>query len=107
MAPSVNAIGGTLSIVALAVVFYLGTPPTVPITVPAPAQVLQPPVPVPLVKKPSVYHRVVKDGKIDGAVKCKWVPKVAYLFSKDRVLAAAKEYGLSPAQISALRACLN
>ena len=108
---SVNAIGGVISIVALGALFYFGaqTPPTVSTVAPtSEPQVLKPPVVIPpLVKKPSTYHRVLKGGKLDGKVNCKKVPPVARQFSKDQVLAAAKEYGLSPAQISALRVCLH
>ena len=118
--PSVNAIGGTLAAVALAVVLFFGvrqvvcpTQPTASTVVVAPApQVLKPPVaksdtsPAPA-PKPKVYRKVLKGGKLGAKVDCTWVPSVAHQFSKDQVLAAAKEYGLSPAQISALRVCLN
>jgi hypothetical protein len=108
---SVNAIGGAIAIVALGAVIYFGAhaPPTVSTVAPvSEPQVLKPPVvPPPLVEKPSTYRKVLKGGKIDGKVKCKSVPPVVHQFSKDQVLAAAKEYGLSPAQISALRVCLN
>ena len=121
--PSVNAIGGTLAAVALAVVLFFGvrqvvcpTQPTASTVVVAPApQVLKPPVaksdtsptpPAPA-PKPKVYRKVLKGGKLGAKVDCTWVPSVAHQFSKDQVLAAAKEYGLSPAQISALRVCLH
>ena len=124
--PSLNLIGGVLAAVALGAVLYFGAhaPPTVSTVAPvSEPQVLKPPVvekplvvekspvvpPVvsPLVKKPTTYRRVRKGGKIDGKVKCKSVPPVAHQFSKDQVLDAAKEYGLSPAQISALRVCFE
>jgi hypothetical protein len=108
--PSVNVIGGVIAVIALGAVLYFGAhaPPTVSTVAPiSEPQVLKPPVVPPLVKKPTAYRRVHKGGKIDGAIKCKSVPQVAHQFSKDQVLAAAKEYGLSPAQISALRVCLN
>ena len=117
---SVNAIGGAIAIVALGAVFYFGaqTPPTVSTLAPtSEPQVLKPPVvqpPVveksvipPLVEKSKPHRKVLKGGKVDGKVNCKSVPEVAHQFSKDQVIAAAKEYGLSPAQISALRVCLN
>lgn len=107
---SVNAIGGAIAVVALGAVLYFGAhaPPTVSTVAPvSEPQVLKPPVLPPLVEKPTHYRRVLKGGKVDGKINCKAVPAVAHQFSKDQVLAAAKEYGLSPAQISALRVCLN
>ena len=117
---SVNAIGGAIAVIALGAMFYFGaqTPPTVSTVATPPAeQVLKPPVvqspvvetPVlpPLVEKSKPHRKVLKGGRIDGKVNCKSVPEVAHQFSKDQVLAAAKEYGLAPAQISALRVCLN
>ena len=108
---SVNAIGGAIAVIALGALFYFGaqTPPTVSTLAPvSEPQVLKPPVvPPPLVRKPTTYRQVRKGRKIDGMVKCKSVPPVAHQYSKDQVLAAAKEYGLSPAQISALRVCLK
>ena len=103
---SFNAIGGVISIVALGAVLYFGahTPPAVSTLAPTPGpQVLKPPLLKPQVKKPTPKRQLLKGKKID----CGVVPKVAHQFSKDQVLAAAKEYGLSPAQISALRVCLN
>jgi hypothetical protein len=118
--PSINALGGVIAVVALGAMFYFGAekPPTVSTVVaPAQEQVLKPPVvkpPVveksvipPLVEKSRPHRRVLKGGKVDGKIDCKEVPEVAHHFTKDQVLAAAKEYGLSPAQISALRVCLN
>jgi hypothetical protein len=104
--PSVSAIGGVIAVVALGAILYFGaqTPPTVSTLAPvSKPQVLKPPVVPPLVKKPTHSRRVPKGGKI----KCELVPQIAHQFSKDQVLAAAKEYGLSPAQISALRVCLR
>lgn len=61
---------------------------------------------VPAVRKP-VYHRVLKGGKIDGPVNCKSVPPLAKVYSPEQVLAAAKQYGLTPEQLGQLRVCLN
>ena len=117
--PSLNIIGGTLAVAALAAVFYFGVqgcsapPPTVALAPPQPAPVLKPPVaPAPPVvappsPQPRKYRRVLKGGKLGAAIDCKQVPPIAYEYSKEQVLAYAREYGLSPEAISALRVCLN
>ena len=124
---SINVIGGAIAVIALGAVFYFGaqtpltvqTPPTVSTLAPvSEPQVLKPPVvqppvveklPVipPLVEKSKPHRRVHKGRRVDGAVECKTVARIAHQYSKAQVLAAAKEYGLSPAQISALRVCLS
>ena len=91
--PTLNAIGGSLAVLALVAVVFFGvrqeTPPkpqTVPIVAPAP------------VSKPPA--------KIASRrVNCKYVPRLGY-DDKRKVLAAAAQYGASPAQVSALRVCL-
>jgi len=101
--PSINIIGGALAVAALGAVIYFGaqaTPtPTVSTVATAPATpVLKPPV----VPAPA---KVVK--KRPTQKNCNWVPVIAKAHDKELVLTAAAQYGLSPAQLSALRACLN
>lgn len=113
MVPSVNLIGGTIAVLGLAALLYFGmqhsTARPVPVSIPTPVVApvhRQAPERRPIRRKP-VYHRVLKGGKIDGRVSCAHVPQIAYEYSKDQVINAAKQYGLSPAQLSALRVCLN
>jgi hypothetical protein len=110
--PSINLIGGALAVAALgAVIFFgvqaspcAGVPPTVSTVAPVlDAPVLKPPV----TKKSVVYRKVLKGGKLGDAMACKQVRSAAAEYTKAQVLAAAKQYGLSPAQVSALRVCLN
>ena len=63
--------------------------------------------PCPVVKPATVYRKVLTNGKLDGRIGCRYVPKIASKFDRQQVLAAAEQYGLSPAQLSALRVCLN
>jgi hypothetical protein len=124
-----NVIGGTAGALALVGILYLHgckseapvvptpphadakpTPKTAPldhwaVPAPAPAPVVVAPVHTKAGKK--VYHRVLKGGKLDGPVQCKDVPLLAKQAPKDKVLAAAKEYGLTPKQLADLRVCLN
>jgi hypothetical protein len=113
--PSVNAIGGALAIIGLGAVVYFGAQSERPVALPPPLthedlapKAVAPPAPpapaaqvAPIVKKPPLKFRTVK--KMD----CSWVPAVTKNYSKDQITAAAQQYGLSPAQVSALRACLN
>ncbi len=120
--PSINVIGGALAVLALGALLYFGLKHPAPIPAPAVStvaplrapQVLKPPgikkiaaVPAPVPQPRNKYRRVLKGGKLDGEISCKEVPAVAHQFTPDQVLAAAAQYGLSPAQLSALRVCLN
>jgi hypothetical protein len=117
--PSLNAVGGTAAVIALAVVLYFGAthaacppdvapkPATAVVTTtvtPVPAPAVAPPmqiVPKATPVKPPIKFRKVT--KMD----CSWVPAITKNYSKEQITAAAQQYGLSPAQVSALRACLN
>lgn len=128
---TVNIVGGALAIGALATIVFFGAgaacsvstpvPPAVPVKPLAPhvsagkkhhhelrhCTVEHPCHTVVPTDKPGVYRKVLKGGRLDGKVDCSQVPAVAREFSPDQVIAAAKQYGLSPAQLSALRVCLN
>lgn len=111
--PSVNAIGGTIAVIALGTVLYFGAtqaacPPLAPAAVVAPTAVAPPapvvksePAPVAAPKKRPLAFRTVK--KMD----CSWVPAVTKQYTKAQVISAADQYGLFPAQVAALRSCLN
>jgi len=58
------------------------------------------PVPEPEAKKP-------KSVKTKSGADCGFIPAIVRTYKKARVIAAAKEFGLSAATISALEACLN
>lgn len=119
--PSLNVVGGITAVAALAAVFYFGVghrdapaPALVPthVTAPAPAHVTAPAAPpvAPVVppsekkvepKKAPLKFRTVT--KMD----CDWVPAVTKDYSKKQITDAAEGYGLTPAQVSALRSCLK
>ena len=123
MALTVNQVGGFIAVVALAAVIVLGQPMagSVSTDVPAtPAQVLKPTVemsgpvagctiakPCPVVKPVRTYRKVLTNGKLDGRIGCRYVPKIADEFDRKQVLAAAAQYGLSPGQLSQLQVCLH
>ena len=116
--PSLNAIGGTFAVLGLAAIFYFAQD-TRPVALPPPLthedlapKAVAPPAPLsitppaptqvaPVVRKPPLKFHTVK--KMD----CSWVPAVTKNYTKEQITAAAQQYGLSPAQVSALRACLN
>lgn len=128
---TMNVLGGTLGVLALGSIFFLhgcDKKPAAPAPVAkveAPAVVAPAPVPGPVVLSPCtaehpchtviqsgppnkpVYNRVLKGGRIGAPINCKTVPLAAKVASKDDVIAAAKEYGLTPAQLAQLRVCLN
>jgi len=54
-----------------------------------------------------VYHKVLKNGEIDGKIDCKEVPTVAHEYPPAKVIEYAKEMGLSPEKLAQLRVCLN
>ena len=114
MTPSINIIGGTLAAVGLAVVIFFGvregdippSPPAPPVSTVAPTpapRVLKRPV----VRKPRAPH----SRKDSIQIQCGYVPDdvstLAQRYDKEQILDAAAAYGLSPAQVSALRTCLN
>ncbi len=128
MSLTVNKVGGFLAVAALAAVLVFGARQMVPesagpvstVAPTAPTQVLKPkPLvsahtsgctvskPCPVVKPTRVYRKVLTNGKLDGRIGCRYVPKIANEFDRKQVLAAAEQYGLSPEQLSALRVCLN
>ena len=63
--------------------------------------------PCPVVKPARTYRKVLTNGKLDGRIGCRYVPKIANEFDRAQILAGAAQYGLSPQQLSALRVCLN
>ena len=107
--PSINIIGGTLAVAALGTWLYFGVKQVGPCPAPIPTVSTVAPAPVPRVLKPPVpskLHRVYR--KPVSKVDCNGVPPAArQVKDKEQVLAAAAQYGLSPAQVSALRVCLN
>jgi hypothetical protein len=120
---SMNGIGGVAAVIALAAILYAHerhrtaaapapVPTRVEIPVPAPApkpaprKFARPKRPTVEEKKP-VYRKVIKGGKIDGPISCKQVPLIAHQYPPDKVIAVAKQYGLSPSETSQLRLCLN
>lgn len=135
MPVTVNMVGGFIAAVALtAVIMFGATTPHreatksaemadhVSTQAPAkPAEVLKPapkmagPVasctithPCPAVKSvQGQYRKVLKNGKIDGRIDCRYVPKIADEFDRKQVLAAAEQYGLTSAQLSQLQVCLR
>jgi hypothetical protein len=54
-----------------------------------------------------IYRRVLKSGHLDGEIDCKSVPLAIRQLSHEQILAAARSYGLSMAQIEKFRVCLN
>lgn len=122
-------VGGLLVVAALSAVLYHGIkrdesrPMPAPVPISNPAPVPEPPHPdvskactvdhpCHVVKpegdpKKPVYHKVLKGGQLDGPVDCKYVPAVAHVYPKETVIAYAKARGLTPAQLSELRLCLN
>jgi len=116
--PSLNAIGGTFAVLGLAAVVYFGAaqacPPSTPpkpatavvttTVTPTPAPAVAPPTQIAPkiapVKPPLKFRKVTK-------MDCSWVPAVTKNYTKEQITAAAQQYGLPPAQVSALRACLN
>ena len=109
--PSLNSIGGIFAVLGLAAVIYFGAhaadcPPLAPATVVTPAAVAPPvvkdvaPTPAPPKKRPLTFRTVKK-------MDCNWVPAVTKNYSKEQITSAAQQYGLSTAQVLALRACLK
>ena len=120
MSLTVNGIGGALAAFALVAVIAFGASRSaVPVSTEAPAkaaEVLKPkPLvagctvakPCPVVKPARTYRKVLTNGKLDGRIGCRYVPKIANEFDRAQILAGAAQYGLSPQQLSALRVCLN
>ena len=127
MSLTVNKVGGVLAALALVAVIVFGASRSailagsVSAQAPAkPAEVVKPAPhmaghlagctvakPCPVVKPVRTYRKVLTNGKIDGRIGCRYVPKIAAEFDRKQVLAAAEQYGLSSEQLSALRACLN
>ena len=126
---NINVIGGTIGVAALVALFALHgckrdeapTPPAPQVTVTKPAPAKLAPAsknlctvdhpshtvqPTGDVKKP-VYRKVLKGGQLGGPVTCDRVPAVAKQFPPDQVIAAAKQYGMTPTQLSQLRVCLK
>ena len=131
MSLTVNEVGFGLAAAALAAVLIIGGRAQVPestsgsatvstVAPEKPTQVLKPkPLvsahtsgcsvakPCPVVKPTRVYRKVLTNGKLDGRIGCRYVPKIAAEFDRKQVLAAAEQYGLSPAQLAALHVCLQ
>ena len=123
MSLTVNGIGGALAAFALVAVIAFGASRSAnlagSVSTEAPAkavEVLKPkPLvagctvakPCPVVKPARTYRKVLTNGKLDGRIGCRYVPKIANKFDQEQILTAAKQYGLSPEQLSALRVCLN
>ena len=132
---TMNVIGGTLGVIALGSIFFLHGCDKKPVEsmpvakIETPVNPYEPAVPIPTppnqmpaqctvehpchtviqsgpAKKP-VYNRVLKGGRIGAPINCKTVPLAAKVASPDDVMKAAKEYGLTPAQLAQLRVCLN
>ncbi len=131
MSLTVNKVGGVLAALALVAVIVFGASRSailagflagsVSAQAPAkPAEVVKPaPLmaghlagctvakPCPVVKPVRTYRKVLTNGKIDGRIGCRYVPKIVNEFDRAQILAGAAQYGLSPQQLSALRVCLN
>ena len=127
MSLTVNGIGGALAALALVAVIVFGASRSAflagPVSAQAPVQSAEVPKPKPLmaghlagctvakpcpvVKPARTYRKVLTNGKLDGRIGCRYVPKIANKFDQEQILTAAKQYGLSPEQLSALRVCLN
>ena len=124
MSLTVNKVGGILAaLVLVAVIAFGASRSAVPVSTEAPAkaaEVLKPkPLvaghlagctvakPCPVVKPARTYRKVLTNGKLDGRIGCRYVPKIANEFDRAQILAGAAQYGLSPQQLSALRVCLN
>ena len=127
MSLTVNGIGGALAALALVAVIVFGASRSAflagPVSAQAPVQSAEVPKPKPLmaghlagctvakpcpvVKPARTYRKVLTNGKLDGRIGCRYVPKIANEFDHAQILAGAAQYGLSPQQLSALRVCLN
>ena len=127
MSLTVNKVGGILAALVLVAVIAFGASRSanlagsVSAQAPAkPAEVVKPAPhmaghlagctvakPCPVVKPVRTYRKVLTNGKIDGRIGCRYVPKIVNEFDRAQILAGAAQYGLSPQQLSALRVCLN
>ena len=127
MSLTVNKVGGILAALVLVAVIAFGASRSANLAGPVSAQepekateVLKPkPLvaghlagctvakPCPVVKPARTYRKVLTNGKLDGRIGCRYVPKIANEFDRAQILAGAAQYGLSPQQLSALRVCLN
>lgn len=78
------------------------SPPRSHIVAPQPA-----PAPHITLKRPPVYHKVLKGGRLDGPVDCSAVPEVAKQFTYEQIQAAAASYGVPPGVLAKYRVCLK